>query len=262
MTQDQQLAGIVSVITGGGKGIGRAITLALAGAGAAVAILDHDRDAALACADEAEARGTRAIAIHADTSSPESVEAARDEIARSLGDPSVLVNNAGIIGKGGPVLDLSPADWQRLLDVNLTGYFLCARAFAPAMVAARSGVIIHVGSITANEPLAGGGNYSVAKAGVSMFSRLLAADLGPRSVRSNLVNPGFIATPMTQTSYDRPAVAEGRTAMVPAGRIGTPEDIAAAVLYLASPAASYVNGGEILVDGGLSQNLFHSLPRA
>lgn len=261
MQQDHQLVGGVSVVTGAGKGIGRAIALGFAKAGTKVAVLDNDHEAARSCAAEAQALGTEAIPIHADTSDADSIVAARDEITRALGSPTILVNNAGIMGKGGPVLDLSPADWQRLIDVNLTGYFLCTRAFVPAMLAAGGGAIVHIGSITANEPLAGGGNYSIAKAGVAMFSKLLAAELGPRGIRSNLVNPGFIATPMTQASYDRPAVAEGRRAMVPAGRIGTPEDIAAAALYLASPAASYVNGAEILVDGGLSQNLFHDLPR-
>lgn len=262
MQHHHQLGGSICLVTGAGKGIGRAIALGFAKAGAQVAILDNDREAALSCAAEAGATGNRAMAVHADTSDADSIAAARDEIARTLGAPTVLVNNAGILGKGGRVLDLSPADWQRLIDINLTGYFLCARAFVPAMLAAGTGALVHIGSITGGEPMPGGGNYSVAKAGVAMFSKLLAAELGPQGIRSNLINPGFIATPMTRASYDRPDVAEDRSAMVPSGRIGTPEDIAAAALYLASPAASYVNGAEILVDGGLSQNLFHRLPRS
>lgn len=261
MQQGHQLEGQVCLVTGAGKGIGRAIAHQLAAAGGRVAILDFDAAAADICAEEIRAAGGEAVAIPADTSSEASLEAARERITATLGAPGIVVNNAGIMGKGGLVLDLAPADWQRLLDVNLTGYYLTARCFAPAMLAAGRGALIHIGSITATEPLAGSGNYSIAKAGVAMFSKVLAAELGPRGLRSNLVNPGFISTPMTQVSYSSPEVAKGRAAMVPLGRIGLPEDIAAAVVYLASPAASYVNGAEILVDGGLSQSLFQNVPR-
>lgn len=257
----QELLGEIAVVTGAAKGIGRGIAQALAQAGAAVAILDFDTAGAAEVAAEIEAAGGRAFAVQGDTSKAESLEAARAAITQTLGVPRILVNNAGIRGSGGRVLDRDPEAWQALIDVNLTGYFLAARCFVPAMIAEGGGALVHIGSITAREPLPEGGSYSVAKAGVAMLSRLLAMDYGPDGIRSNVVSPGFIATPMTAVSYSDPAVNAGRLAMVPARRIGTPDDIGQAVRYLAGPLSGYVNGADLLVDGGLAQTLFQALPR-
>lgn len=254
------LEGKVCVVTGAASGIGRGIALAFAAEGARVAVLDCDLAGAEETADQARKTGSEAMPVSVDTAEEASVEAARLKVAEAFGDADVLVNNAAIMGVGGEILNLSLDDWNRLIAVNLTGYFLCSRSFGKRMVARKCGVLLHVASITALSPMPFGGNYSVAKAGVTMMSRLLAAELAPRGVRSNCVHPGLVQTPMTQVSYDDPDVAKARAAIVPQGRVAQPDDIAQAVLFLASPRAAYVNGAELLVDGGLQQGLMSRIP--
>ncbi|WP_323032492.1 SDR family NAD(P)-dependent oxidoreductase [Paracoccus sp. (in: a-proteobacteria)] len=255
------LEGGVCAITGAGSGIGRGIALAFARDGARVAILDRDLAGAEETLAQVRSAGAEGVALEVDTSDLASVEAAHARIAQALGAPDVLVNNAGIMGQGGALLDLPLEGWQRLLDVNLTGYFICSQVFGRGMVERGSGAMVHVVSITALEPLPFTGNYGVAKAGAAMLSHLLAAELGPRGVRSNAVHPGLVQTTMTEASYRNPEVAQGRARLVPEGRVAQPEDIADAVLFLASPRAAYVNGADLLVDGGLAQNLMAMVPR-
>lgn len=256
------LEGKVCVVTGGGKGIGRAIALAFAREGAKVAVLDVDSAAADETVAQVVAAGASGLAVATDTSNPDSVESAQARIVSNLGDVDVLVNNAGIIGKGGSLMDLPLDQWNRLLSINLTGYFICSQIFGRSMVARGTGSMVHVVSITALQTMPGGGNYGVAKAGAAMLSHLLAAELGPKGVRSNAVHPGLVPTPMTQASYDNATVAEARANLVPQRRVADTADIAEAVLYLASPRAAYVNGADLLVDGGLAQNLMSVIPRA
>lgn len=248
------------VVTGAGGGIGRGIVEALARDGARIAVLDRNLAGAEETARIAQGLGAEALAFEVDTSSEASVTEAQRAVAAVLGDAEVLVNNAGIVGKGGDILDLTLDDWNGLLSVNLTGYFLCARAFGKPMMARKNGAMVHVVSITALAPMAHGGNYGVAKAGASMLSTLLAAELAPHGVRSNAVHPGLVQTPMTQKSYDVAAIAEARARSVPHGRVAQPEDIAHAALFLASPLAGYVNGAEILVDGALRADLMSFIP--
>lgn len=249
------------VITGAGSGIGRGIALAFAREGARVAVLDLDEAGATETLAQIRNEGGEGIAAIADTSDTASVQAAHDHITFELGEPEVLVNNAGIIGAGGALLDLPLEQWNRLLSINLTGYFICSQIFGQPMAARGAGALVHVVSITALEPLPFAGNYGVAKAGAAMLSHLLAAELGPKGVRSNAVHPGLVQTPMTQKSYDNPEIARGRAALVPQGRVAQGEDIADAVLFLASPRADYINGADLLVDGGLAQNLMTKVPR-
>jgi glucose 1-dehydrogenase len=251
----------VCVVTGAAGGIGRAVALAFAAEGARVAILDHNLTGAEETAHLASKMKGAAVALMVDTSNEASVEAARKDIAVAFGDADVLVNNAAVMGAGGEILNLSLVDWNRLLAVNLTGYFLCSRSFGKAMIARKQGALVHVVSVTALAPMPFGGNYSIAKAGAAMMSNLLAAELAPHGVRSNCVHPGLVQTPMTQISYDDPEVAKARAAIVPQGRVAQPDDIAEAVLFLASPRASYINGAELLVDGGLRQGLMTAIPR-
>jgi len=255
------LEGKVCVVTGAASGIGRGIALAFAAEGARVAVLDRNLAGAEETAAQARKLSSDTVAVPIDTAEEASVEAARLQVAESFGDADVLVNNAGVMGAGGKILDLSLADWNGLLAVNLTGYFLCSRSFGKPMVARRSGALVHVVSITAMAPMPFGGNYSVAKAGAAMMSRLLAAELAPHGVRSNCVHPGLVQTPMTQVSYDNPDVAKARAAIVPQGRVAQPDDIAQAAVFLASPRAGYVTGADLLVDGGLQQGLMSRIPR-
>jgi len=254
------LNGKVVVVTGAASGIGRGIALTLADAGAQVAILDRAADASRGVADEIGAMGGRAIGLGCDVSDAGAVQAAADAVATGLGPCDVLVNNAGMI-RAGALATLSLQDWNALLSVNLTGYFLCAQTFRHQMLG-RGGAMVHVASIAASHATPNAGAYSVAKAGVGMLSRQLALEWAGDGIRSNTVNPGMIRTALSESMYSRPGVAEARASAIPSGRIGVPQDIAEAVLFLASPRSDYVNGAEITVDGGFTRNVLGLVPRA
>ncbi|MDE2200762.1 MAG: glucose 1-dehydrogenase [Rhodospirillales bacterium] len=254
------LSGRVAVVTGGGGGMGRAIGAALAEAGAAVAFLDRATEGAEDAAAAVRAAGGRAMAAACDVAQPDSIVAASGQVSCALGAPDILVNNAALLRPG--ALDtLALAEWNAILAVNLTGYLLCAQAFGQPMLARGRGSIVHVASIAGAHPQGGSGAYSAGKAAVIMLSRQLATEWGPRGVRSNVVSPGLIRTPMSEAFYATPGVTERRSAVVPARRIGTPEDIADAVLFLASDRASYVSGDEITVDGGFTRMVMNLIPR-
>ena len=255
------LAGRICVVTGGGSGIGRSIAMALADEGARIAILDLQEAGAQETLRLVQKAGGDGLALQCDVSNQASIETASHAVREGLGDADVLVNNAGTI-RPGALETLSLTDWDKVMSVNLTGYLLCAQAFGRPMLARGEGVLVHTSSMAATEPSAFSGAYSVSKAGVTMLSRLLAIEWGPRGVRSNAVCPGMIQTPLVQAIYDQPGVIERRSASIPSGRIGRPDDIAQAVLFLASHRSSYVNGTEIQVDGGFAQNLMAFVPRA
>ena len=200
------------------------------------------------------------VVARCDTTSVESVTAASETIEKSLGPCSVLVNTAAVLRPG--ALDtLSLAEWNAVLAVNLTGYFLCAQVFGRQMRALGRGSLVHVASIAGSHAQGQSGAYSVSKAGVIMLSRQLANEWGPHGIRSNVVSPGMVITPMSQSFYDTPGVTERRSAVVPMRRVGMPQDMADAILFLASDRASYVNGDEIMVDGGYANMLMNLVPR-
>jgi NAD(P)-dependent dehydrogenase (short-subunit alcohol dehydrogenase family) len=252
------LAGRVCVVTGGGGGIGRAVAVNLAGAGAVVAAIDRD-EAGLARTRE-ELSGNRHVIAPCDVASRDSIVAASETIERALGRCDVLVNAAALLRSGS--LDTLPlAEWNAVLSVNLTGYFLCAQIFGAQMRAKKRGSLVHVASIAGSHAQGKSGAYSVSKAGVIMLSRQLASEWGPDGVRSNVVSPGMVITPMSQAFYDTPGVTERRSAVTPLRRIGMPQDIADAVTFLASDRSSYVNGDEIIVDGGYTRTIMNLVPR-
>ncbi len=254
------LSGRVCVITGGGGGIGRAVATSLARAGARVAAIDRDEGGLEITRTELRELGAGHVVTPCDTSSMESVTAAAETIEKSLGLCSVLVNAAAVLRSGG--LDtLSLAEWNAVLAVNLTGYFLCAQMFGRQMRKLGRGSLVHIASIAGSNAQGHSGAYSVSKAGVIMLSRQLANEWGPHGIRSNVVSPGMVITPMSQTFYDTPGVTERRAAVVPARRIGMPQDIANAILFLASDRSSYVNGDELTVDGGYANMLMNLVPR-
>ncbi|HKF74188.1 MAG TPA: SDR family NAD(P)-dependent oxidoreductase [Stellaceae bacterium] len=254
------LAGRICVVTGAGSGIGRAVATAMVGAGAVVALLDRDRGCCEAAAAELRGRGGRALAIECDTADPASVGTAAEDVQRAFAACDVLVNNAGLL-RSGALESLSLEDWNHLLGVNLTGYLLCAQAFGKPMLAARRGSIVHVASVAAHHPQPRSGAYSVSKAGVAILSRQLALEWGPSGIRSNVVSPGLVRTPLSEAFYQAPGVSERRAQAVPSRRIGTPEDIADVVLFLASDRAAYVNGADVAVDGGFAAVLMDTVPR-
>jgi NAD(P)-dependent dehydrogenase (short-subunit alcohol dehydrogenase family) len=254
------LAGRVCVVTGGGGGIGRATAVSFAKAGARVAAIDRDERGLEATLAELRKLGDGHLVASCDTTSEESVAAAAGKIEKSLGPCSVLVNTAAILRPG--ALDtLSLAEWNSVLAVNLTGYFLCAQAFGKQMRQLGRGSLVHVASIAGSHAQGQSGAYSVSKAGTIMLSRQLANEWGPHGIRSNVVSPGMVITPMSQAFYDTPGVTERRSAVVPVRRVGMPQDMADAILFLASDRAGYVNGDEILVDGGYANMLMNLVPR-
>jgi NAD(P)-dependent dehydrogenase (short-subunit alcohol dehydrogenase family) len=252
--------GKIALVTGGGGGIGRATAVSFAKAGAKVAVLDRDEKGLEVTRSELRALGADLVVAPCDTTDETSVAAAADAVAKSLGPCSILVNTAAILRSGG--LDaLSLAEWNTTIAVNLTGYFICAQTFGRQMRKRGAGSLVHVASVAASNAQGFSGAYSVSKAGVVMLSRQLASEWGPHGLRSNVVSPGLVVTPMSQAFYDTPGVTERRTAVVPMRRIGAPQDMADAILFLASDRASYINGDEIVVDGGFTRTIMNLVPR-
>jgi NAD(P)-dependent dehydrogenase (short-subunit alcohol dehydrogenase family) len=254
------LSGRVCVVTGGGGGIGRATALSFAHAGARVAAIDLDERGLEVTRAELGKLGAGHVIARCDTSDVESVTSASATIEKSLGPCQVLVNTAAVL-RPGALETLSLAEWNAVLAVNLTGYFVCAQVFGRQMRARGRGSLVHVASIAGSHAQGQSGAYSVSKAGVIMLSRQLANEWGPHGIRSNVVSPGMVITPMSQSFYDTPGVTERRAAVVPMRRVGMPQDMADAILFLASDRASYVNGDEITVDGGYANMLMNLVPR-
>ncbi len=218
--------------------------------------LDVDEAALADTLAEANGGAGHVQAIPCDVTDPESVAAA----AEQAGVIDILVNAAGI-GRPGTLIDVDMADWQRVLDINLTGYLRTARAFAPAMIARGRGSLVHIASVSARNPQPSSGAYSASKAGVLLMSQQLAYELGPSGVRSNTVSPGLVRTPMTEAYYQAPGVAERRDAAIPLRRVARADDIADVALFLASDRARYITGADIVVDGGFTQTLMGTVPR-
>lgn len=254
------LDGRVCVVTGAASGIGRAVADALAQAGARVALVDRHGEAAQATADAMVARGAQAIAVECDIAAPAAVRAAAERVRATLGPVQGLVNNAGLL-RAGALDEVSLDAWNEVLAVNLTGYLLCAREFGRDMLEAGRGSIVHVASISALHPQTRSGAYSASKAGVLLMSRQLAAEWGPRGVRSNAVCPGMIRTALSARFYEVPGFEARRAAVTASRRVGEPLDIAEPALFLLSERAAYVNGAELVVDGGLGCMLMDMVPR-
>jgi NAD(P)-dependent dehydrogenase (short-subunit alcohol dehydrogenase family) len=249
----------VAVVTGAGSGIGQGIAIGLSDAGANIVVLDRD-ESSTHTVDDITSRGGQARFVRCDVTDERSVAAAAGQSLKALGPASILVNNAGAL-RAGSLDTLSISDWQANLALNLTGYFSCAQAFGAQMLKQGAGAIVHIASISAHFPQNHSGAYSPGKAAVAMLSQQLATEWGPRGVRSNVVCPGLIRTPMTKAIYEAPGVLEARRALVPRGRIGEPEDIANAVVFLASNRADYITGAEIVVDGGFTRGIMNLIPR-
>jgi 3-oxoacyl-[acyl-carrier protein] reductase len=240
----------VALVTGASKGIGRATAMALAADGRAVACAYGSDDAgAKETVRLVEEAGGTAAAFAADVGDAEAVAAMIASVAEELGPPVILVANAGM-NKDGLAVRYDLADWERMLRVNLTGTFTCIRATLPHMMKARWGRIVTVSSAIALRGNAGQSVYGASKSGLVGMTRSLAKEYAARSITANVLCPGFVETEMTSglPQKARRALDEG----IPAGRVGTVEEIAAAIRFLASDEASYVNGAVLAVDGGLT----------
>jgi 3-oxoacyl-[acyl-carrier protein] reductase len=231
----------VALVTGAGRGLGRAIAVRLSGDGHSIVAVDIDGDAA-----EATAAAVGGSSRQCDVADRDAVR----DLAASVGPVDVLVNNAGIWTYGS-ILDASDADVDRVIAVNFMGTLNCCRSFVPGMITARGGAIVSLSSLAAAMAATGVEVYPITKAAVEALTRQLAQELGPSGIRVNAIGPGSMLTEGTAPAYEGERMAQ-RAALVPLRRVGTPDDIANAVAFLVSDQASYISGQVIYVDGGLS----------
>ncbi len=243
------LKGKVAIVTGGAQGIGAAIVLQLAEAGADVAVVDINEAKAKETAALAGSKGVRAEAFAVDVSNTEAVKNVVGEIAKRFGRVDVLVNNAGIT-RDGLLMTMSEQDWDLVLAVNLKSIFNFTKAVARPMIKQKAGSIVNISSVVGLMGNGGQINYSASKAGVIGVTKSSAKELASRNIRVNAICPGYIQTAMTDKLDEK-----ARTALIdhiPSKRLGQPEDVAAAVVFLASDAASYITGETLRVDGGMA----------
>jgi 3-oxoacyl-[acyl-carrier protein] reductase len=240
-------SGRVAIVTGASRGIGKAIALALAGSGAAVVAVARG-DQAQATADAITAAGGKAIGRSADVADAAAIEPIVKEAVEAFGRLDILVNNAGVT-RDQLLLRMKRDDWDTVLQTNLTGAFVCSQAAIKVMVRQRYGRIVNISSVVGQTGNAGQANYAASKAGLIGFTKSLAREVASRHITANVVAPGFIDTDMTRAVPE--AVQKAWLDNIPLGRLGSPEDVADAVCFLASEKASYITGHVLAVNGGM-----------
>jgi glucose 1-dehydrogenase len=256
----QLLKGQKALVTGASSGIGKAVAIALGHAGADVVVNYVKGDAeAQAVAGEAAARGSKTYIHQADVSKENEVQAMFAKMLQTFGTIDILINNAGI-QQDAPLEQMTLAQWQKVIDVNLTGQFLCAREAVRefkrrgvvATVSCAAGKIIHMSSVHEVIPWAGHVNYASSKGGVMMLMKSIAQETAPYRIRVNSIGPGAIRTPINRSAWDTPQAYQDLLKLIPYQRIGEPEDIGRVAVWLASDQADYITGTTIFVDGGMT----------
>ncbi len=248
----EDLKNKVVVITGARRGMGKADALLFAEKGAKVVVSDISQEDCQKVVDEIEKKGGQAIAVKCDVSKKEEVDNLFKKTVEKFGRVDVLVNNAGIC-EFKPFLEMTEEEWDRTLDINLKGYFLCAQAAAKEMAKQKSGVIVNIASVAMGQVGVGFPNivhYCASKGGIAAMTEAMALELAPYNIRVNAIAPGMIETPMLDPIKQDPKAMEGILARVPLNRMGKPEEIADLVVFLASDKSSYITGSIVVIDGG------------
>ncbi len=248
----EDLKNKVVVITGARRGMGRADALLFAQKGAKVVVSDISQEDCQKVVDQIEKKGGQAIAVKCDVSQKQEVDNLFQKTIEKFGRVDVLVNNAGIC-EFKPFLEMTEEEWDRTLDINLKGYFLCAQAAAKEMAKQKSGVIVNVASVAMGQVGVGFLNivhYCASKGGIAAMTEAMALELAPYNIRVNAIAPGMIETPMLDSIKQDPKAMEGILARVPLNRMGKPEEIADLVVFLASDKSSYITGSIVVIDGG------------
>lgn len=259
MKEPAMLKDKVAIVTGGGQGIGRVIALTLAGAGADVVLAARSREPLEATRAEIEALGREALVVQVDVRREESVQVLAEQALAHFGHIDILVNNAGITGPTALLWEVTPAEWEETFAVNVTGPYLCCRAFLPSMIERRAGSIIFISSMTGKRPLVGRATYAAGKMALVGMARTLAWETGPYGIRVNVVSPGAVEGERVervireQSRVEGISLEESRrnfTGNSPLGRMVPPQNIADAVLFLASDHAASITGEDLNVSAG------------
>ena len=249
--RDFSLEGCVVIVTGSRRGIGKGIALGFAEAGADVAVCDLVvQDGKLdSVVEEIQGLGRRSIAVQTDTSKKSDVDNLVQKVMDEFGQIDVLVNNAGVITRS-TLLDLSEDDWDKTIDVNLKGYYLCSQAVSKRMLQRRKGSIVNIASVMGIKAGTSRGAYCISKAGVIMLTKVLALELATDNIRVNAIAPGIVKTEFNEAVWGNRKLLKQWDTDVPLGYVGEPEDIAQAALFLGSSASKYATGHTLVIDGG------------
>ena len=242
------LSGRIAIVTGAGRGIGRAIALKLAEHRADVVVADVDLDNASRVAQEIEAGGQKSLALKVDIADYQQPQNMVEDVLEKFSKIDILVNNAGI-SRDALLLRQKEEDWDEVIQTNLKGVFNCTKAVCRSMMKQRAGAIVNISSVVGEGGNPGQSSYAASKAGIIGFTKALARELAPRNIRINAVSPGFIETEMTMSLSEK--IQEEIVKQIPMGRLGRPEEVASVVGFLVSDAASYITGTIVRVNGGL-----------
>lgn len=247
------LSGKIAIVTGARRGIGRGIALSLVQAGADVVVSDVSLEDCQKVVGEVEALGRKGLAVKCDVSKKAEVDEMVQKTVAEFGKVDILVNNAGILGGFKPFLELTEEDWDKVIEINLKGQFLCAQSAAREMIRNKWGRIVNIASIASGQVGVGFpqiAHYCASKGGITAMTEALALELSPQGVNVNAIGPGVIETEMTKGMLADEKTRQGMLMRVPKGRVGQPEDIGAAAVFLASDEADYITGATLFVDGG------------